>query len=92
MWDGFCSSLTQVPCHQVGIVEVFHSQPDDVDELFNDLHELHRSWVNLGKGDHGGQKERDVENVTKCLQINFKHGYNLTLNGFVIQLNLMVRN
>lgn len=92
LWDGFCSSLTQVPCHQVGIVEVFHSQPDDVDELFDDLHELHWPWVNLGKGNHEKQKEREVEHVTKFWQMDFKHWHNVTLNGFVIQLNVMVWN
>ena len=30
--------LTQVPRHQIGVVEILHSQSDDVDEFLYDLH------------------------------------------------------
>lgn len=39
--------LTQVPSHQIGIVEILHGQADDVDEFLYDLHELHRSGIDL---------------------------------------------
>lgn len=39
--------LTQVPSHQVGIVEILHGQSHDVDEFLYDLHELHRSGIDL---------------------------------------------
>lgn len=42
--------LTQVPGHQVGIVEILHSQSDDVDKFLDDLHELHRPRIDLNKG------------------------------------------
>ncbi len=41
--------LTQVSCHQIGIVEILHAQPDDVDEFLYDLHELHRSRIDLNE-------------------------------------------
>ena len=41
--------LTQVPSHQIGIVEILHAQSDDVDEFLYDLHELHRSGIDLDK-------------------------------------------
>lgn len=41
--------LTQVPRHQIGIVEILHAQSDDVDEFLNDLHELHCSRIDLDK-------------------------------------------
>lgn len=39
--------LTQVPSHQIGIVEILHAQSDDVDEFLYDLHELHRPRIDL---------------------------------------------
>ena len=30
--------LTQVPSHQIGVVEILHSQSNDVDEFLYDLH------------------------------------------------------
>lgn len=39
--------LTQVPSHQIGIVEVLHAQSNDVDEFLYDLHELHCSRIYL---------------------------------------------
>lgn len=44
-----CPVLTQVPGHQVGIVEILHSQSNDVDEILDDLHELHRPRIDLHK-------------------------------------------
>lgn len=44
-----CPVLTQVPGHQVGIVEILHSQSNDVDEILDDLHELHRPRIDLNK-------------------------------------------
>lgn len=40
-------TLTQVPSHQISIVEILHSQSNDVDEFLYDLHELHRSGIDL---------------------------------------------
>lgn len=48
---GGLSSLTQVPSHQVGVVEVFHSKAHNVDEVLDDLHEVHRARVDLGEED-----------------------------------------
>lgn len=42
-------SLTQVPGHQIGIVEILHAQSNDVNEFLYDLHELHSSRVDLNK-------------------------------------------
>lgn len=39
--------LTQVPSHQIGVVEILHAQSNDVDEFFYDLHELHSSGIDL---------------------------------------------
>lgn len=39
--------LTQVPSHQVGIVEILHGQSHNVDEFLDDLHELHRARIDL---------------------------------------------
>lgn len=44
-----CPVLTQVPGHQVGVVEILHSQSNDVDEILDDLHELHRPRIDLDK-------------------------------------------
>lgn len=44
-----CLVLTQVPGHQVGIVEILHSQSNDVDKILDDLHELHRPGIDLDK-------------------------------------------
>lgn len=44
-----CPVLTQVPGHQVGIVEILHSQSNDVNKILDDLHELHRSRIDLDK-------------------------------------------
>lgn len=47
--------LTQVPGHQVGIVEILHAQSNDVDEFLDDLHELHRPriYLNMGRKEMG---------------------------------------
>ena len=51
--------LTQVSCHQIGIVEILHSQPNNVDKILYDLHELHCSRVDLGKIERKrGHKQR----------------------------------
>lgn len=50
---GKCAVLTQVPGHQVGVVEILHAQSDDVDEFFDDLHELHRPRIDLHKRNRG---------------------------------------
>ncbi len=42
-------NLTQVPSHQIGIVEILHAQSNDVDEFLYDLHELHCSGIYLDK-------------------------------------------
>lgn len=44
-----CLVLTQVPGHQVGIVEILHSQSNDVDKILDDLHELHCPRIDLDK-------------------------------------------
>lgn len=44
-----CALLTQVPGHQVGVVEILHAQSNDVDEFLDDLHELHRPGIDLHK-------------------------------------------
>lgn len=46
-----CPALTQVPGHQVGIVEILHSQSNDVDKILDDLHELHCPRIDLDKGE-----------------------------------------
>ena len=46
-WGGFL--LTQVPSHQIGVVEILHAQSNDVDEFLYDLHELHCSRIDLDK-------------------------------------------
>lgn len=48
-WPGKCAVLTQVPGHQVGVVEILHAQSNDVDEFLDDLHELHRPRIDLHK-------------------------------------------
>lgn len=50
-WAGRKSGLilTQVPSHQIGIVEILHAQSDDVDEFLYDLHELHCTRIDLYK-------------------------------------------
>lgn len=50
-WAGRKSglNLTQVPSHQIGIVEILHAQSNDVDEFLYDLHELHCSGIDLDK-------------------------------------------
>lgn len=51
-------------------MEVFHSQTDDVDELFSDLHELHRPGVNLGKGNNGEGREEKGEKFSQLEKKN----------------------
>lgn len=41
--------LTQVPSHQIGIVEILHAQSNNVYEFLYDLHELHCSGIDLDK-------------------------------------------
>lgn len=51
LWAGRKSGLilTQVPSHQIGIVEILHAQSNDVDEFLYDLHELHRPGIDLDR-------------------------------------------
>lgn len=52
-------TLTQVPSHQIGIVEIFHAQSNDVDEFLYDLHELHCSRIDLDK-----KKKKDEKTLS----------------------------
>lgn len=57
-WAG---ALTQVPSHQIGIVEILHAQAHDMDEFLYDLHELHRSGIDLDRIRQEGWRERERE-------------------------------
>lgn len=43
------SILTQVSGHQISIMEILHAQSNNVNEILDDLHELHCSRVDLEK-------------------------------------------
>lgn len=60
--------LTQVPSHQVGIVEVLHSQSNNVDEFLYDLHELHRSRIDLNTKAHIQLFNLTWQTLTMCVK------------------------
>lgn len=61
--EKWADSLTQVPSHQIGIVEILHAQSHDVDEFLYDLHELHCSRIDLDK----------IKKAKKTRSIFYKH-------------------
>lgn len=70
--EGKCVVLTQVPGHQVGIVEILHAQSNDVDEFLNDLHELHGPRIDLHKGKQERAKTLLMSHILRNTQNKWK--------------------
>lgn len=71
--------LTQVPSHQIGIVEILHAQSDDVDEFLYDLHELHRPRIDL---DRIRKMRRHTEEMRGAFSISQIQEWLLSLDGW----------
>lgn len=71
--------LTQVPSHQIGIVEILHAQSDDVDEFLYDLHELHRPRIDL---DRIKKMRRHTEEMRGAVSISQIQEWLLSLDGW----------